>query len=322
MSQLITSEVLNSGKKFRLESSAGGTLREAKMGKGSTPIVRMTTADMWMYPDLDLVAEILPTKSVNTNNQYVALKVSGSDLYIKHVPNQAIFRLTRWDNVEDNKALFAFYRTPSNAIKIKCVLDFPGNFWDRGFLKAGDSYLEVDDPQGSDFNLRYFSSAPVQSPVAITVAAADSAAAAAAQAALENPYGLTGTPQAAAAAAAKAVADQAAAAAAAAGDARYAAAAARTPAPVPAPVPVPFSTPSRAPVPAPASLPVPVPASLPVPAPFSTPSRAPVPVPAPVPIEEGIPWWVWLIVVLILLGAGVYIYINKTAAPKTTSNFI
>ena len=264
MSQLITNEVLNSGKKFRIESSSGGTLREAKMSRGRAPIVIMETADEWRYPDLDLVAEILPTKSVNTNNQYVALKVSGSDLYIKNVPNQAIFRLTGWDDVEYNKALFAFYRTPSNAIKIKCVLDFPGAFWKRGYLKAGDKYLEADDPQGSDFNLRYFSSAPVQSLDAITVAA-----------------------------------------------------------PTPAPVPVPFSTTptSSAPVPAPVPVPVPAPfsttptSSAPVPAPFSmTPtSNAPVPAPVPkssaVPMEEGIPWWVWLIVVLILLGIGVFIFL-------------
>ena len=300
MSQLITSEVLNSGKKFRLESSAGGTLREAKMANNRPAVVIMIPA-FAPYADIDFVAEILPTKSINTNNQYVALKVSGTDLYLKHIPNQVVFRLTPWDDAEDNKALFAFYRTPSNTIKIKCVLDFPGNFWERGYLNAGGGYLSIDDTEGSDFNLRYFSSAPIPSPTAITVAAADTAATVAAQVVGDNRNVAPGSSGAAAIEAAQAAATQAAQAAAAAGDSRYVAAA-QAAAPAPA---SPSSSPS-----APFSMTPSI--SAPVPEPPLTPP------PTLTPMSPTSPWytkwWIWFlifIIPLVISAIGFAIFTSK-----------
>jgi len=297
MSQLITSEVLNSGKKFRIESSVGGRLREARVLRSN--IVRMAPANM--YGDLDLVAEVVATKSVNTNNQYIALKVLGTDLYLKHIPNQVALSLKEWDETTYNKALFAFYRTPSNAIKIKCVLDFPGAFWERGYLKAGDSYLEVDGPQGSDFNLRYFSSAPIPSPTAITVAAADTAATVAAQVVGDNRNVAPGSSGAAAIEAAQAAATQAAQAAAAAGDSRYVAAA-QAAAPAPA---SPSSSPS-----APFSMTPSI--SAPVPEPPLTPP------PTLTPMSPTSPWytkwWIWFlifIIPLVISAIGFAIFTSK-----------
>ena len=70
------------------------------------------------------------------------------------------------------------------------------------------------------------------------------------------------------------------------------------PAPAPAPTPKPEPTPAPAPAPAPKPEPTPTPAP--------TPTPTPAPAPTPVLEEEGIAWWIWLIVaVLVVLFAAV-----------------
>jgi hypothetical protein len=86
----------------------------------------------------------------------------------------------------------------------------------------------------------------------------------------------------------------------------------RTPAPAPAPAPAPISSPAPAPI----SRPAPAPISSPAPAPISTPpspSTTPAPTPGNEP-EEGIAWWVWLIIAIIvclLFGVGGLVLMMK-----------